>query len=350
MKGIPASAPAAPDPASWRQAIAEYQSPDLRRSLVQLVNTFIPYVALWYLMVRSLEVSYWLTLGLAVLAAGFLMRIFIFFHDCGHGSFFRSRKANDTLGIITGVLTFTPYYAWRHSHAVHHATAGDLDRRGGGDVWMLTAREYLAAPLWKRLAYRAFRFPLLTFVIGPPLMFLVVARFPTPGGGKRERNSVLATDLALLGVAALMSFVIGLKAYLMIQLPVTIFASMAGVWMFYVQHQFEGTYWERHANWDFATAALKGSSYYQLPGVLRWFTGSIGFHHIHHLGPRIPNYKLKECYEKSPILQQVKPLTPLSSLKSLRLRLWDEDNRRLIGFGALKNLADPEPAHKVSAL
>lgn len=339
MSSNSATDPAVSGRASWRQAVASYQSPDLRRSLGQLANTFVPYVALWYLMVRSLEVSYWLTLALAVVASGFLVRIFILFHDCGHGSFFKSQKANDALGIITGLLTFTPYYSWRHAHAIHHATSGDLDRRGVGDIWTLTVREYLAAPLWKRIAYRVFRFPPVTFLVGPTVVFFVLQRFPARSDNLRERNGVYATNLALLGIAALMSFVIGLKAYVLIQLPLMILAGAIGVWMFYVQHQFEGVYWERHANWDFATSALEGASYYKLPKLLQWFSGNIGFHHIHHLSPKIPNYKLQQCHEANPIFQQVRSLTLSSSLKSLHLRLWDEERRMLVGFAYLKTLS-----------
>ena len=316
----------------WKQAVARYQTPDLRRSLWQLSNTFIPYFVLWYLMVRSLAVSYWLTLGLSVLAAGFLLRIFIFFHDCGHGSFFRSQKANDSLGIITGLLTFTPYYYWRHTHAVHHATASDLDRRGIGDVWTMTVEEYATAPRWRRMAYRIFRFPPVTFLIGPAIIFLVVQRFPLAPGNKRERNSVWWTDLALLGIVALMSAAIGLKAYLLIQLPVIVFAGMAGVWLFYIQHQFEGTYWERHERWDFASAAMVGSSYYRLPRVLQWFSGNIGYHHIHHLSPRIANYNLPRCHNENPVFQDVAPLTFVTSLRALGLNLWDEENQLMVGF------------------
>ncbi len=339
MSSNSATDSAAASRTSWRQAVVSYQSPDLRRSLWQLVNTFVPYLILWVLMVRSLEVSYLLTLALGVVAAGFLVRIFIFFHDCSHGSFMKSQRANDIVGIITGILTFTPYYSWRHAHAIHHATAGDLDRRGIGDIWTLTVKEYMAAPTWKRLAYRFFRFPLVMFLIGPTFVFLIAQRFPSGSKAGRERTSVWATNLALLGVAALMSFAIGFKAYLLIQFPVMIIAGMAGVWMFYVQHQFEGTYWERHENWNFATAALEGASFYKLPRILQWFSGNIGFHHIHHLSPKIPNYKLQLCFDANPIFQQVKPITVWASFKSLRLHLWDEDSQALVGFGHLKTVA-----------
>jgi omega-6 fatty acid desaturase (delta-12 desaturase) len=324
---------------SWQQAVAAYQYSDWRRSVWQVVNTLVPYFVLWYVMLRSLEVSYWLTLGLSIIAAGFLMRAFIIFHDCGHGSFFRSRRANDAVGILTGILTFTPYYQWRHDHAVHHASAGDLDRRGVGDVWTLTVQEYLDSPAWKRMAYRLFRYPPVMVGLGPFFSFVISQRFARAGAAKRERHSVYWTNLALLGILVLMGVTIGLKAYVLIQVPVMVFAGAAGVWMFYVQHQFEGVYWERHDNWNYASAALEGSSFYQLPRVLQWFTGNIGFHHIHHLSPRIPNYNLEGCYRENPMFQEVKPITLRTSLKSLRLRLWDEEGHRLVGFGHLKTFS-----------
>jgi omega-6 fatty acid desaturase (delta-12 desaturase) len=290
-------------------------------------------------MFRSLEVSYWLTLALSVLAAGFLMRTFIIFHDCGHGSFFKSRRANDALGIITGILTFTPYYQWRHDHAVHHATAGDLDRRGVGDVWTLTVDEYLEAPAWKRIAYRLFRNPLVMLSVGPFFSFVISQRFARRGAGKRERYSVYWTNLALLGILVLMALLIGIEAYVLVQVPIMLVAGAVGVWMFYVQHQFDGVYWERHNKWDYGTAALQGSSYYRLPGILQWFSGNIGFHHIHHLSPRIPNYFLESCHRENQVFQAIKPVTFVSSLSSFGLRLWDEDGRKLVGFGYLRTVS-----------
>jgi omega-6 fatty acid desaturase (delta-12 desaturase) len=321
---------------SWRQTVARYQHSDWRRSVWQAINTLVPYLVLWYVMLRSLEVSYWLTLALSVLAAGFLMRTFIIFHDCGHGSFFKSRRANDALGIITGVLTFTPYYQWRHDHAVHHATAGDLDRRGVGDVWTLTVDEYLEAPVWKRVAYRLFRNPLVMLGVGPFFAFVISQRFARRGAAKRERYSVYWTNLALLGILILMALVIGIEAYVLVQVPIMVIAGAVGVWMFYVQHQFEGVYWERHDRWDYATAALQGSSFYRLPRIFQWFSGNIGFHHIHHLSPRIPNYFLESCHHENQEFQAIRPITLLSSLSSLGLRLWDEEGRRLVGFGYLR--------------
>ena len=336
MAAIAISQPAVTDKSVWRMVVAPYQKADTRRSVVQLLNSLVPYFALVVLMYFSLAVSYWLTLALAVVASGFLVRIFIIFHDCGHGSFFNSQRANDVTGILTGIITFTPYYAWRHSHAIHHATSGDLDRRGSGDVWTLTVAEYLAAPWPTRLAYRVFRFPPITFTLGPLFMFLIAHRFPVAGAAARERHSVYWTNLVLLLIFVVAALTIGWQAYVLIQLLILLIGGAAGVWMFYVQHQFEGMVWERHPKWDYVTAALQGSSFYKLPRLLQWFTGNIGFHHIHHLSPRIPNYQLEACHNASPLFQAVKPLTIKSSLKSLSLRLWDEDAHRLVGFGQLK--------------
>ena len=332
---------------SWQQVVHGYQNPDFKRSIWQIANSFIPYLILWFLMVLSLRVSYWLTLALAIPAAGFMMRIFIIFHDCGHGSFFKSQRPNDAIGILTGIITFTPYYNWRHNHAVHHATTGDLDRRGVGDVYTMTLKEYVAASSWKRLSYRVTRNPLVMFTVGPLLIFLIVNRFSFGAAGKRERYSVYWTNLALLGIVLLASLTIGLKAYLLVQLPILAIGTSLGVWLFYVQHQFEGVYWARHEQWDFYSAGYKGSSFYKLPGVFQWFTGNIGFHHIHHLNPRIPNYFLQKCYEENSIFQEVRPLTILSSLKSLKFRLWDEDQSKLVGFGIIKSLDNtPSYTHK----
>ncbi len=316
--------------------MAKYQQPALRRSLWQLINTLVPYGALWYLMYLSLGVSYWLTGALALVAAGFLVRVFIIFHDCGHGSFFESRKANDVLGAITGLLCFTPYYHWRWEHAQHHATSGDLDRRGTGDVWTLTVQEYLEASRWKRFAYRLARNPVILFGLAPAFLFLIKQRFCAAKAGPRERRSVMWTNLAVVGLVAGGSWVFGLKAYLLLQFLVLMVAGSAGIWLFYVQHQFEGVYWERSSGWDYLTAALKGSSFYKLPRVLQWFSGNIGFHHIHHLSPRIPNYHLEKCHRAEPLFQAVKPITLFASFKSFTFRLWDEQRQKLVGYRALR--------------
>ena len=324
-----------PTPPAWGQAVEKYRKPVPRSSVWQIVNSLIPYFALWGLMIGSLRISYWITLALAVVAAGFLVRVFIIFHDCGHGSFFRSRRANRVMEFVTGVLTFTPYAQWRKEHALHHASSGDLDRRGPGEIWTLTVREYLEASRSKRLAYRLARNPVVLFVLAPSFVFLVQYRFPSRGMGRRERVGVHATNGAILAIAALTSLGIGVKAYLLIQIPVMILAATAGVWLFYVQHQFDGVQWRRRAEWDYAAAALRGSSFYDLPKVLQWFTGNIGFHHIHHLSPAIPNYNLERCHRENPMLQDVRKVTLGSSLRSLSFRLWDEARQRLVGYGAL---------------
>ena len=323
---------------SWKLAVAKYQEPMLRKSIWQVINSLIPYLTLSGLMIWTLHISYWLTLAVAVAAAGFLIRIFIIFHDCGHGSFFRSQHANHFLGFVTGVLTFTPYHQWRHKHALHHASSGDLDGRGTGDIWTLTVQEYVEAPWWKRIGYRIFRNPFVLFIIAPLYLFLIHQRFPSRGVGKRERLGVHWTNAAILGIIVLMSLTIGIKAYLLIQLPVMTITGAVGLWLFYVQHQFEGVYWQRRKEWGFAEAALNGSSFYKLPRILQWFSGNIGFHHVHHLSPRIPNYNLESCHQADPLFRRVKPITLLSSLRSFTYRLWDEQRGKLIGYRRLREL------------
>lgn len=318
---------------AWRRILAPYQEPDLRRALWQIGNTFVPYCALWALMYWSLEVSYGLTLGLAVVAAGFLLRVFIMCHDCGHRSFFKSRRRNDALGFVSGVLTFTPFHYWRHTHDIHHATAGNLDRRGVGDIWTMTVREYRESSRWRRLQFRLYRNPFVLFFLAPLFVFLIKYRFAALRAGWRWHRSVLWSNLALLLTAAVLSAAMGLKAYLLIQLPVLGISAVAGIWLFYVQHQFDGVYWERSERWDHFTTAMKGSSFYKLPRVLQWFSGNIGFHHIHHLNPRIPNYHLERCHRENPLFHKVKTLRLWASLRTIRYRLWDEEQQKLVGMG-----------------
>src|SRR6266567_4338844 len=327
-----------PDVTSWKEIVLHCQKPSRWRAVWQIVNTLVPYVLLWYLMYRSLAISYWITLPLAILAGAFLIRVFIIFHDCGHGSFFKSRKANDIVGSLAGIICFTPYYQWRWEHSLHHATSGDLDRRGTGDIWTLTVQEYLEASRWKRFAYRLARNPAVLFVVAPLFLFVIQQRFAFPRGGARERFSVHLTNLALLAMAAALCWIFGWKVYLLLQLTVMMVAGSAGVWLFYVQHQFEGVYWQRREQWDYAQAALQGSSFYKLPRLLQWFSGNIGFHHIHHLSPRIPNYHLEKCHKAEPLFQTVKPVTLSTSMKSFAFRLWDEQRHKLVGFRALKAL------------
>ncbi len=316
----------------WYKSLLKYEKSDSRKTTWQLINTLVPYAISWVVMVAMLKhgLPYYAILPVMLVAGGLLVRVFIVFHDCGHGSFYNSKKANTIVGYITGVLTFTPYEEWKHAHAVHHATVGDLERRGSGDIWTMTIEEYASCSTLKRIAYRAYRNPLILFVIGPPILFIIAQRLPTKASGKAERNSVWITDVALAAIVGLASITIGLKTYLIIQLPVMTLAGIFGVWLFYVQHQYLEVYWERHQKWDPIRAALEGSSYYKLPKLLQWFSGNIGLHHIHHLKPRIPNYNLQQTYDEVPALQAIEPLTLSRSFRSLFLHLWDEKDKKMI--------------------
>ena len=313
-----------------------------------MANTHIPYFGLLVLMYFSLGVSYWITLALAIPAAGFLCRNFIIFHDCGHGSFFKSKKANRILGFFSGLLTFMPSYYWSHQHAKHHASAGDLDHRGDGDIWTLTVQEYLALSPWRRLWYRIYRNPIFLFGIAPLYLFFVHYRYWRPGDNKRVRWSTMRTNIAIVGILVAVSMTIGIKAYIMIQLPIMIVAASAGVWLFYVQHQFENTYWARNEEWCYVRHALEGSSYYKLPWLLQWFSGNIGFHHVHHLSPRIPNYHLQACHESHEMFTDVKHITLWTSLKCLGYRLWDEERKKLVGFSYVSTYLAKQAAGEVT--
>jgi omega-6 fatty acid desaturase (delta-12 desaturase) len=324
---------------AWYWITADYGKSNLRKSNWQIINTLGPYGLLWALMVFTVkwDYPYWITLAFAFVAAGLLVRVFILFHDCCHGSFFSSRRANTILGYITGVLTFTPFEEWRRVHKRHHATAGDLDRRGGGDIWTMTTEEYRAAPLRKRLAYRFYRNPFILLGPGALLLFLFLQRFPSKNAGTRERRSVWYTNLALLLVVGIATFTIGLPVYVLIQLPIIGIAGSVGLWLFYIQHQFETAYWVGHGAWDPMRVALEGSSYFKLPKILQWFTGSIGLHHIHHVRPSIPNYHLQDCQNAVPIFRTVKPITLTTSFRSLGLSLCDVKNQRLVSFRSLSS-------------
>lgn len=322
----------------WKGVVAKYEEPSTLRACWQMLNTFGTYILLWVAMYWSLKVSWWLTVPLAILAGGLLVRVFIIFHDCGHGSFFKSRLANDVVGFISGVLTFTPYYHWRWEHSLHHGASSNLDRRGTGDIWTMTVQEYLEASRWKRFAYRLARNPIILFAIAPLFLFAVRHRFPSPDASPRERHSVWWMNFAIAGLVFGLCWIFGWRAYLLIQLIVTMVAGAAGVWLFYVQHQFEDAYWERTEAWDYATAALHGSSFYKLPRILQWFSGNIGFHHIHHLSPRVPNYNLERCHNSHPQFRAVKPVRLLDSFKALAFRLWDEHGKKLVGFRHIRNM------------
>jgi len=321
---------------TWKPLVLPFQKPSVPKAVWQLCNTLIPFAAIWYLMYLSLAWSAWITFGLAALNGLFLVRIFIIFHDCGHGSFFKSSKANDIVGFITGLLTFTPYHHWRWEHSIHHASCGDLDRRGTGDIWTMTVQEYLESSRWRRFCYRVARNPVVLFVIAPALVFVIWQRRTHKKANLREKMSVWGMNVAILAMAALLSWPFGIMNYVLIQLTIITVGGGAGIWMFYVQHQFEDVYWEHAKEWDYTKAALEGSSFYKLPRVLQWFSGYIGFHHIHHLSPRIPNYNLERCHQANELFQHVKPITLLSSLKLASLRLWDEQQQKLVGWSGLR--------------
>jgi omega-6 fatty acid desaturase (delta-12 desaturase) len=321
----------------WTRLVTSYQTPIRRASNWQILNTFVPFLVLWYLMYRSLEISYIFTLLLAVPTAGFVVRMFIIQHDCGHGSFYQSRKWNNRAGSVCGIFTLVPYYHWRKMHAIHHANAGKLgDARGVGDFHTMTVDEYFAASKWHQLYYRIYRHTFFLIGIVPSLVFVFGYRFPfrmtKERGWKRERNSVYWTNLGIILVTALLVWQVGLKSFLLVQIPITYLATSIGAWFFFVQHQFEDAYWAREDEWSYEDAALKGSSFYKLPPILQWFSGNIGFHHIHHLSPKIPNYRLQSCHQENPMFQEVQVMTIRTSFKTLSLGLWSEQEQRLISF------------------
>ena len=322
----------------WRDIVAKYQTPSVKRAVWQLVSTLGPLAVAVVLMNWSLSVSYWLTLLIALPAAGLSIRTFIIMHDCGHGSFLPSKTWNNIVGWITGILTSTPFAHWRREHAIHHATSGHLEQRGTGDITTLTVREYLSASWLGRLRYRIYRNPLVLLGFGPTFLFLK-HRWPTRRiAGRKEIWNVHLTNLAMAALVVLFSLLTGFRDFLMIWVPIALISGTTGVWLFYVQHQFEDTYWRGGNDWDYATAAVAGSSYFRLPKVLQWFTGNIGFHHVHHLSPKIPNYSLERCHRENPTFQNVVTLTIWQSIRTLGLRLWDEESRRLVGFGHLRRM------------
>ena len=319
----------APD---WKATFASYARPRVDRSLIDLATSVAPYLALSTLMYLALDVTYLLALGLAIPTAGFLLRTYIVFHDCAHGSFLPSKRANAWVGRALGLIVYSPFQAWRHSHAVHHATAGDLDRRGVGDLATLTAAEYTALSRWRRLGYRLFRNPLVMFGIGPIYAMVIQPRLIPRSSRPRIRRSVIGTNAALVLVVGALCWLLGPRDFLLIQAPTAMLAGAAGVWLFYVQHQFEDTYWQSNEAWSYADAALKGSSYLNLPRVLQFFTGNIGLHHVHHLSARIPNYNLQRAHDDNPVLHGVPTLSLWDGIRAVRLKLWDERRGRLVTF------------------
>ena len=315
----------------WREILAPYEVPRLTRSLLDLATSVLPYLAL--------DVSYLLVLALAVPASGFLVRVYILFHDCTHGSFFESKRANTWVGTVLGWMVFTPFAAWRHSHQVHHATAGDLDRRGTGDVPLITASEYYALPWKGRLGYRLFRNPLVMFGLGPIWAMIVQPRLVSRDARPRIKRSIIVTNLALGLLIGGLCWLLGPLNYLLVQAPTALMAGAAGIWLFYVQHQFEDAYWEEHGEWSYADAALRGSSYLRLPKVLQFFSGNIGLHHVHHLSARIPNYNLQRAHDENPMFHDVPTLSLWDGLRCTRLKVWDEDSGRLVTWAEARRSA-----------
>jgi omega-6 fatty acid desaturase (delta-12 desaturase) len=322
-----------------REDLAPYAHPILWRSLLDLATSVVPYLALSVAMYLLLPVSYLLVLLVAIPASGFLVRTFILFHDCTHGSLLPSKRANAWVGAVLGLMVYSPFLRWRHDHAIHHATSGDLDRRGGGDVRTLTVTEYQALAPRSKLAYRLFRNPLIMFGIGPIVALLIGPRMVSRDARPRMRRSVIGTNIALALIVAGLCWLMGWESFLLIQAPTVMLAGSAGIWLFYVQHQFEDAYWEDTDNWSYADAALRGSSYLKLPRVLQFFSGNIGLHHVHHLNARIPNYNLQRAHDENPIFHEVPVLTMRDGLRSVRLKLWDEDRGRLVTFAQANSSA-----------
>jgi acyl-lipid omega-6 desaturase (Delta-12 desaturase) len=335
------------EPPFWRDALAPYARPHLGRSLLDIGTSLVPYLVLLVLMYLVVDVSYLLVFALAVPAAGFLVRTFIVFHDCAHGSFLPWKRANAWLGPVLGVLLYTPFQSWRHAHAVHHATAGDLDRRGTGDVHTLTVAEYWASSWRARLGYRLFRNPLVMFGLGPTYAMVLQPRLIGRSARPRSRRSVIATDIALAVVVGGLCWLVGWREFLLVQGPPVLLAGAAGVWLFYVQHQFEDTYWQSAGDWSYADAALRGSSYLKLPRVLQFFSGNIGLHHVHHLSAKVPNYNLQRAHDRNPIFHDVPTLSLWDGLRAVRLKLWDERRNRLVTFAEAR--AHPWPTATTSS-
>ncbi|WP_026672898.1 fatty acid desaturase [Alkalihalobacterium bogoriense] len=326
--------------AKLKKEVAPFEKTDTKASIIQLFNTLGPLVVLWYAAYLSLSISYWITLPLLIVTSGFVIRTFIIFHDCCHQSFFKSRLANDIIGTITGVLTLVPYQQWKQTHSIHHATSSNLDKRGTGDMWILTVEEYKEASIWKKIAYRVYRNPLVMFGIGPIAVFLIEYRFNRKQAKRKERINTYITNISIVALYSLLIWAIGWQAFLLIQGPVFFVSGLLGIWLFYVQHQFEDSYFEHDEEWSYVQAAVDGSSFYKLPKLLQWITGNIGYHHVHHLSPRVPNYNLEKAHEATPPLQKATTITVMTSLKSLRYRLWDESKKTFVSYKDVKEIVD----------
>ncbi|SES34449.1 fatty acid desaturase [Salisediminibacterium halotolerans] len=325
--------------AELKKDVKPFEKTDSAQSIKQMFNTLLPLLLLWGLAYYSLQWSYFVSLPFIILASGFLVRTFIIFHDCCHQSFFKSRRANRIVGTITGILTHVPYEQWKNSHNIHHATSSNLDKRGTGDMWLLTVEEYQEASIWKKIAYRFYRNPAVMLGIGPIAVFLVQYRFNVKNARRKEKINTYVTNASIVAVYTGMVMLFGWQAVLLIQAPLAFLSGMAGIWLFYVQHQFEESYFEHDDEWSYVHAAVDGSSYYELPKVLQWLSGNIGFHHVHHLSPRVPNYYLEDAHIAAPPLQRATKITLWTSLKSLSFRLWDEERKTFVGFRAARRLS-----------
>jgi acyl-lipid omega-6 desaturase (Delta-12 desaturase) len=325
------------EPAFWRRRLSRYEQANRRRALLDLATSALPYAALSVVMYVALSISYLLALAVAVLAAVSLVRTFVVFHDCSHGSFLASKRANAWVGTVLGLLLYSPFLRWQHDHAIHHATSGDLGRRGVGDIRTLTVAEYGALPWRGRFGYRLLRNPLVMFALGPIVAMVVGPRIVARGARPRMRRSVIATNVALAALVGGLCWLIGWRAYLLVWAPPALLAGSIGIWLFYVQHQFENAYWQSGNDWSYADAALRGSSYLKLPKLLQFCTGNIGYHHVHHLSARIPNYNLQRAHEENPIFHYVPTLSLWDGLRAVALKLWDEDRGRLVTFAQARS-------------
>ncbi|WP_017547766.1 fatty acid desaturase [Salinicoccus carnicancri] len=334
--------------AQLRKSVMPYANAETRASIIQLLNTILPFFVFWFLAYQTLSISFWLSLPFSVITAGFMIRSFIIFHDCTHGSFFRNKKLNDFFGTFTGVITHFAYEKWKREHSIHHATSGNLDKRGIGDIWVMTVKEYEQADKWERLKYRLYRNPLVMFGLGPFLLFLYSNRFNRKGPKRKERLNTYLINAVLVSAYCLIGFTLGWHVILLVQLPVIYIAGALGIWLFYVQHQFEDSYFENESEWDFVKAAVDGSSYYKLPKWLEWMTGNIGYHHVHHLAPRVPNYHLEKAHENTPPLHKATTITLKTSLESIKFRLYDEENKTFVSFRDMRKRLKNNIAHRAT--
>ncbi|MED1205569.1 fatty acid desaturase [Heyndrickxia acidicola] len=323
-----------------REKVKPFEKAIDKRAYKQILNTFLPFLVLWILAYEGLKVSFWLSLPISIINAGFLVRIFIIFHDCTHQSFFKSHKANKILGTICGIFTHFPFEKWKREHSIHHATSGNLDKRGIGDIWMMTVDEFKTASRWTRFAYRLYRNPFVMFVLGPLFLFLIENRFNNKTVKRKERLNTYLINFSLVVIYLILIFTVGWKALICIQVPILFLSGMLGIWLFYVQHQFEDSYFEEQSKWDYVKSAVEGSSFYKLPRILQWLTGNIGYHHVHHLSPRVPNYSLEQAHNSTPPLHHVTTITLLTSLKCLRFHLFNEKDKSFISFKQFKSMTE----------